>query len=369
MKIKVTQSNLESVLNILVRVISSKPQLPILSCLLLEAKDNQITVFATDLNMGIKTKLHGEIIEDGIVAIPAKLFLETIKSLGKGDLEIALQDLTLMITSARSKTNIQCQPNEDFPIFPTLPELTSHFDTAQLKIIEKYISFSTSLDQARLILTTLLFRKNNQGLQVVGTDGFRLSLLNLQKDDLGDLEEFLIVNKAFSEIVKITDIQEQEKVDFEVSDALKQVFFRIGDVELFIRLIEGTYPPFEKIIPSGFEMTGTFDGEEFDTVLKQAMVFAREVSNIITLEIKDGFMKIVANASAKGNYEGEIPVEILEGTEGRVSFNAKYLQDFIKNIKPERIWFGMNDELKPVMFKEVDNDFYQYVVMPFRLNN
>ena len=117
--------------------------------------------------------------------------------------------------------------------------------------------------------------------------------------------------------------------------------------ELFIRLIEGNYPPFEKIIPSGFEITGTFDGEEFDNVLKQAMVFAREVSNIVTLEFSNGKMKIVANASSKGNYEGEINVEMTKGEEVKVSFNAKYLQDFLKNVKPKRVWFGLNDGLKP----------------------
>jgi len=368
MKIKVTKSNLETILNILVRIISTKPQLPILSCLLLEAKENQISLFATDLNIGIKTNLYGEIIEEGKVAIPAKIFLETIKSLGKSDLELNLEENTLKIKSDKSKTNIQCQNSEDFPEFPTLPELTSQFETSKLKIIEKYVSFSTSLDQARLILTTLLFRKNEDGLQVVGTDGFRLSVLNLMKGEIGNQSEFLIANNAFNEIVKISDVQTQEKVQFEVSSELKQVFFRIGDVELFIRLIEGAYPPFEKIIPSGFEVTGTFDGEEFENIIKQAMVFAREVSNIITLEIADGQMNVAANASSKGSYEGKIAVEMIDGSEGKVSFNARYLQDFLKNIKPGRVWFGMNDSLKPVMFKEVDNDFYEYVVMPFRLN-
>jgi DNA polymerase III subunit beta len=368
MQIKVTQSNLESILNTLIRIISTKPQLPILSCLLLEAKDNQISLFATDLNIGIKTDLYGEVIKEGKVAIPAKIFLETIKSLGKGDLDLSLNDLTLKVKSSKSKTNIQCQQSDDFPDFPTLPKLTSEFETSKLKVIEKYVSFSTSLDQARLILTTLLFRKTEDGLKIVGTDGFRLSVLNLANGSMGDQKEFLIANKAFNEIVKISDLQTQEKVLFEVSSELKQVFFKIGNVELFIRLIEGNYPPFEKIVPNGFEVTGTFDGEEFENVLKQAMVFAREVSNIVTFEFKDSKIKIIANASAKGSYEGEIDVKMIDGSEGKVSFNARYLQDFLKNIKPKRVWFGMNDELKPVMFKEVDNDFYEYVVMPFRLN-
>lgn len=368
MQIKVTKSNLESNLNTLIRIISPQPQLPILSCLLLEAKDNQITISATDLNIGIKTNLYGEVLKEGKVAIPAKIFLESIKSLGKGDLDLSLEELTLKVKSAKSKTNIQCQQSDDFPLFPTLPELTSEFETSKLKVIEKYVSFSTSLDQARLILTTLLFRKTEEGLKIVGTDGFRLSVLNLANGSMLDQKEFLIANKAFNEIVKISDTQTQEKVQFEVSNELKQVFFKIGNVELFIRLIEGNYPPFEKIIPSGFEITGTFDGEEFDNILKQAMVFAREVSNIVTLEFSNGKMKIIANASSKGNYEGEINVEMAEGQETKISFNAKYLQDFLKNIKPKRVWIGLNDGLKPAMFKEVDNDFYEYVVMPFRLN-
>lgn len=368
MKIKVTKSNLETILNILIRSVSTKPQLPILSCLLLEAKDNKINLFSTDLNIGIRSSLHGEVIEEGRVAIPAKIFLETIKLVGKGDISLSLEESTLKVKGIKSKTNIQCHYADDFPEFPTLPELTNSFDTSKLKVIDKYVSFSTSLDQARLILTTLLFRKNNDDLQIVGTDGFRLSVLKLNDEEIVGQDKFLLVNKAFNEIVKISDIQNQEKVFFEVSDELKQVFFKVGNVELFIRLIEGSYPPFEKIIPTGFEITGTFDGEEFENILKQAMVFAREASNIVTLEISEGKMKVISNASSKGNFEGEISFVLEEGSEGTVSFNAKYLQDFLKNIKPERVWMGMNDGLKPVMFKEEKNDFYQYVVMPFRLN-
>lgn len=368
MKIKIAKQNLETILNSLSRIISVKPQLPILNCLLFEAKNGKISLFATDLNLGIKSNVFGEIIEEGVISVPVKLFLEVIKSLSSGDIEITLKDLSLEIKSGKTKTSIQCQSGEDFPVFPSLPTLTSEIDSQKLKIIEKYVSFSTSLDQTRVVLTTLLFRKKEDGIQVVGTDGFRLSVLSFSEEIIKGFEGFLITNKAFSEVVRLSEQQNTEKVLFEVSNEFKQVFFKVGESEMFVRLIESTFPPFEKIIPPDFETTISFDGEEFENVLRQATIFARETSNIVTLEILEKSLKINAAASSRGDFEGEIAVENISGLAGKVSFNVKYLQDLLKNVRPKQIWMGMNDSLKPVMFKEIDNDHYQYIVMPFRLN-
>lgn len=368
MKIKIAKQNLETILNSLSRIISSKPQLPILSCLLFEAKNGKISLFATDLNLGIKSNVFGEVVEEGSVSIPAKLFLEVIKSLSSGEIEITLKDLSLEIKSGKSKTSLQCQSGEDFPVFPSLPALTSEIDSQKLQIIEKYVSFSTSLDQTRVVLTTLLFRKKDDGVQVVGTDGFRLSVLSFKEEIIKGFEEFLITNKAFNEVVRLSEQQGSEKVLFEVSSELKQVFFKVGESEVFVRLIETSFPPFEKIIPPDFETVISFDGDEFESTLRQATIFARETSNIVTLDISEKSLKISAAASSRGDFEGEVPVENVKGLSGKVSFNVKYLQDFLKNVKPKQIWMGMNDSLKPVMFKESDNEHYEYVVMPFRLN-
>lgn len=369
MKIKINKQNLETVLNSLSRIISSKPQLPILSCFLFQVKNEEITFFATDLNLGIKTKVHGEILEEGSIAVPAKLFLEIIKSLNLGEIEISLTNLSLEIKSGKTKTEIQCQSSDEFPDFPTLPMLSNELDAPKLQVIEKYVSFSTSLDQTRVVLTTILFRKKDNSVQVVGTDGFRLSVLTFDEEIIKGFDEFLITNKAFNEVVRLSEQQNASKAHFEVSSELKQVFFKVGDSEMFVRLIESTYPPFEKIIPQSFETIVSFDGDELETTLRQAIIFARETSNIVTLELSDSSLIISSAATSKGSFAGEIPVQVVAGNQGKVSFNVKYLQDLLKNVKPKQITMSMNDSLKPVMFKESDNDHYQYVVMPFRLNS
>lgn len=369
MQIKVTQKKLLTALNNVLNTISSKPQLPILNCLLLKVEKDQINLFSTDLNIGVKTKIDGEIIEIGQAAIPAKFFIETVKSLNSGNLIISLDKQTLLIKSDKSKTSIQCQEDKDFPEFIIPTTLKKEISLEKMSIIEKYVSFSTSLDQARPILTTLLFRQNKNNWQIVGTDGFRLSLLKLEREERSQQKDFLIANKAFLEIARVSSQQSIKNVCFEVFDELKQAFFKVGDTIFFIRLIEGAYPPFEKIVPLDFETEVSFDGEEFESILKQAVVFAKEVSNIITLDFNEEKMKIMASASSKGSYEGEIKISLSKGTGGKISFNARYLLDFIKNVKPERVWLKMNDGLKPVMFKEEGNDFFEYVVMPFRLNS
>lgn len=368
MKLKLLQSNLQTQLQYLIKVVPKNPQLPILSSILLTATDGVITLASTDLNTGIKTTLQGEIEEPGQVAIPGSVFTEAIKNMPAQTLTLSLTEQQLSIQGEKSKTQISCFDASEFPDFPTPTGEATSLPIDLLELIVRYVNYSASIDPARLILTTVLFNQSEDHLEVVATDGFRLSVLKLPQQILEVGQHFLLPANTLLEIVRISSKQTLEKVDFMVSEELKQIFFKLDGLELNVRLIEGEYPPYQKIIPPSFTTKLEFDTQEMETQLKQAMVLAREVSNIVTMEFDQHKFQIKAKSSALGIFEGSINFELLEGESGEVSFNAKYLQDFMSNVKPERIWMGLNDKLKPVMFKEVDNDQFEYVVMPFRLN-
>jgi len=342
MIIKVLQENLNTSLNNLSKAIPSKPQLPILSSILLEAKDNECTISATDLYFGVKAGVQADIQEEGIAVIPGKQFKEIISSLPKGVLTLEFKDNEFNILSEKTKTSLACQSSDEYPPFPKVEGEEFNLSFSQLEKIEKLVSFSASIDQARPVLTAILFKFSEKGFEVITTDGFRLSVLLLDDKKYEEEKTFLIPAKALSEVYRIVSKLKVEIIQFRVSSELKQVFFSIEKVLVFIRLIDGNYPPYEKIIPSDFTTEVIFDSEELLENLKRAVIFAKEASNIVKLSIEENEVKIKSSSPSFGNYEGVLKNVKIKGERKEIAFNIKYLIDYLSAIKQENQWFGMN---------------------------
>ncbi len=369
MKLEILQENLSAALNQIYRIIPNKPQLPILSSILLVANKNLITLSATDLYVGIKTTVSGKITKPNSVAIPGKIFYSIITSLNPGKLIISLKENTLTITSQNNITTIQCLDATEFPEFPKMNGKAHSLSVSSLEDIESMVGFSTSIDPTRPVLTSLLFQFDKEGLLVVGTDGFRLATLRLAAEKLKTDVHFLIPAKAITEATRIASFyQDASDVSLKISEKLKQVVIVVGSTQLYVRLIEGEYPPFRKIIPNGFTLELELDGVEFENQLKRAQIFARESSNIIRFKIFKGELIITAVSSSYGKQEGKMAAEIIKGSDGKIAFNSRYLLDFISALKPEKVSFSMNESLTPAMLRPADQKDYQYVVMPFRVN-
>lgn len=368
MKLEILQENLSTALNQIHRIIPNKPQLPILSSILLEATKSVITLSATDLYVGIKTVVPGKISQAGTLAIPGKIFYSSINSLDPGKLTLSLAGNTLTIVSKNNKTTLQCLDATEFPEFPEMNGETHTLNITSLEDIQQMVGFSTSIDPTRPVLTSLLFQFSQAGLLVVGTDGFRLTTLELSAEKIKTASQFLIPAKAITEVTRIAASQEVKDVSLEISEELKQVVMIIGSTQLYVRLIEGEYPPYKKIIPSRYTLEVELDGVEFENQLKRAQVFARESSNIIRLKFSKGELVITAISSSYGKHEGKMMIEAKSGSEGEIAFNSKYLLDFVASLKPEKIKFFMNESLTPAMMRPDNKENYQYVIMPFRVN-
>jgi DNA polymerase III subunit beta len=369
MKLKILQENLNLCLSFLQKAIPNKPQLPILSSILVETKDNKIIFSATDLYLGIKTQSIAEIEEEGKIVIPGDIFKQIITSFQKGKVSLDTKDNNLQIKLGKSNMTIPTQTVEEYPEFPIIKGNQFTFSLDLLKEIEKHVSFSAGIDQTRPILTAVYFIFGDDGLEVVGTDGFRLSILNSEhiKNKVG--KKLLIPAKALSEVIRIASQSKTEKILLTVSEELKQIKFDIEDTHLFVRLIEGDYPPYQKIIPSNFAINFGIDGEKFAEEIKRAFILARDSSNIVKLKITGETLSIVSSSPSLGNYKGQIDIKNKSKTDGEIAFNAKYVMEFLNNTKPEHILFFMNESLKPAMFKIDGIDNFKYIIMPFRVNN
>lgn len=368
MKLKVLQENLNGMLSHLSKAIPSNPQLPILSSVLIETENGTCTFSATDLYFGIRCSLTVDSELDGNIVVPGKQFREIVSSLDAGVLELFFKDNSLAIANSRTNIALSGTNTHEYPPFPQVEGEEYVFPIQYLEQIENNIVFSASSDQARPILTTVLFVFGTEGLTCVSTDGFRLSTLIIDDSQKFEPKTFLIPAKALSEVFKIANKLKVTEVRFKVSEELKQVFFSLEGVEVFVRLIEGEYPPYEKIIPSSFNTEVVFDTAELLDNLKRAMIFARESSNIVRFEITLDKVFIHSSSPSFGQYKGELQLVSISGEPNEIAFNIKYLLDYLNATKSDKQWFGMSESLKPALFRPDGNLKQQYVVMPFKVN-
>jgi DNA polymerase III subunit beta len=367
MKLEILQENLVKELSILQKALPSKPTLPILAFIHCKALGNAITLSATDLYLGIQTQALGNVIEEGECAIPGKLFYEVISALNPGKITLTLSELTLTIESADSKTSLQCSSSEEYPAFPQIEGTTNSLSWSVVESITSLVTWSVSSDVTRPVLTSLLFDNQDDTVSIVGTDGFRLAVWQESLELTSEQTKLLIPSKGWQELARAGAQQSVDHVDFVVSAELKQVLFQLGRSKVYLRLIDGDYPPYQKIIPENFNLQITFEGSDLAQHLKRAMVFARENSNIIHFEIDEEYLHIKATSPTAGVHESRLPVTHLSDLKtGTIAFNARYVLDYLNAIKEPRSWFGMNESLKPALFKPEGSTQYRYVVMPFR---
>lgn len=368
MEIQVLQENLQQAIVDTQKSISSRPSLPILSCLLLKTEGKDTVVFsATDLNIGVRSKIAAQVKTEGKVAVPAKIFADYIATLDPGEVSLSLDQHTLTIKGKNSKATIQCFPAEDYPIFPEKEGQEIQFPAEVFSSIIQKTTFAASVDEARPILTAILFSFGKH-VEIIGTDGFRLATMELVSDkEKYPLQQLLMPAKALNEVIRIMTRKQAKEAVFTVSQTLKQIFFSFEGIDVLVRLMEGEYPPYQKIIPPDFATQLIFSGSEFSQKLKTAIIFARESSGIVRLEIGDKEMKIKSASSVMGTQESSMPIQLVQGEPLEIAFNAKYLTEFLQMLKPEEIWLGLNESLKPALFRPVDLPEYRYIVMPFRV--
>ncbi|KKU18147.1 MAG: polymerase III subunit beta protein [Parcubacteria group bacterium GW2011_GWB1_49_7] len=368
MKFIILQENLKSALGNLQRAIPGKPQLPILSSVYLKAEKNSITLAATDLFLGVKSTVPAQVKEGGELVIPGEIFKNLIFSLTAGEVSIEKKGNSLLIKHENSQSSLPFQSAEEYPQFPEVVGKQYTLSVSLIRNIEQHVAFAAALDQTRPVLASLLLSFTSKGLSVVGTDGFRLATLHSAEKSDGLEQDLLIPVKALNEVFRLANQTQTEQVSFQVAQELKQVLFTIDGVEIYIRLIEGEYPPYQKIIPPEFIHDFKLDWQEFAAQVKRAFLFSRDTSNIITLEFKKGTMMIRASSPARGEYQGEMTISYT-GEPLEIAFNALYLLDFLNIQREGELVFSMNESLKPAAFKIQDQSEYLYIVMPFRAAN
>ncbi|MBU1127022.1 MAG: DNA polymerase III subunit beta [Patescibacteria group bacterium] len=371
MKLVVFQENLAKAFNTAGRFVSSRAQLPVLQNFLLEAGSNSLKISATNLETGICLSLPVKVEKQGSICVPARVLTEFVSSLPASKVELSVKSNKLTVLSPNySSEFLGVSAGE----FPPMPEKSKEKDLSFkkdffLSAIDMVV-FSASSDEGRPVLTGVLFIVRDNKLLLVATDGYRLSLKTLTETDLitEELKKGLIIPaKTLSELSRIiSDLDTEEKISLNINRKASQLIFSISGVDVISRLIEGEYPDFEKIIPKENKTKINLDSQEFLRAVKIASIFARENANIVKLNFVKDEVEIASSTSQVGSNKNKLAVKI-DGPDGEIAFNCRYLLDFLSTSKSETVNFEMDQSLSPGVFTFPSDKDYCHIIMPVRI--
>lgn len=379
MKIKVNYDKLSKGLLYTIKGVSLKPNIPVLSNVLLNAKDNGLFIVTTNLETMIKMWIPGIVEEEGSTTVSAKFLTDFILASKSDNVSIELNDTVVKVITDVSKATFLTIPTSEFPPVTDKTDSNKLFSIDAKDFVESIekVSFACSTDYSiGKIQQTGIFidMREDEFIDFVGLDGIRLSIRSCKVFDLNtDLLQkgFIVPSKYLLELSKIvSDYGDVERVDFFIDSSFTQLTAKVEDLQLDIRLIEGEYPNFRKIIPTEKILTIKIPKKKMEDALKVISTFAKS-----SLSFKTNFdfyvenLEIVMSSSVSdiGENESRIEVESLLGESNFfTAYNLKLLQEAVNHIKSDFILFESNGPLTPTVLKDIDDKNFMHLLMPLR---
>ncbi len=360
MKLQVTQENLAKALNTVARVANTRNTLPILANVLMKTVNNRLSVSATNLDIAITHQIGTKVEKSGALTVPARLTQDFVSSLPDGVLEIELADNKLHITTNQYKSSINGLVADEFPVMPAISGgKTWKVAAGALKKALSQVVFAASADDSRPVLTGIYFHSSAGQVVAAATDSYRLAEHKLGKHKT--TINFLVPATAANDLLRIIDDNLKE---IQVTHDDQQVQFKVGDITLVARLIEGNYPEYRKLIPSKFATVAKLKRAELANIAKVSSLFARESAGSITINVGNNQVSINAVASQLGENMASAEAEITGG--GEVTLNSRYLIEALNAFNGETIELCFNGKLEPCVLRSRDNPNYLHLIMPLR---
>lgn len=361
----------EDFLNALSRTqgtVERRNTMPILANVLVETHANRIRVTATDLEVGVRASLGGEIVTAGRVTVDARKLYEIVRELSEEMIELKrLDNDRVEIQSGKSVFKMVGLDAQEFPVFAESAESERKECQAQVlkEMIDKTI-FSISSDETRSNLNgALLHESGESAVRMVTTDGHRLSLVQRDIGPLGLEKGVIVPRKGLAELRRLLEDPADEAVSLGFSGNM--VFVWTGDVEMSIRLIDGEFPDYDKVIPSDNNSEATVAQHSLYRALRRVSLLSSDRYRGVRVELQDGSMAISANNPDLGEAAEELEVEY-KGERLAIGYNAQYLLEILGVLeRDDQIGMALKDDQSPTVLKRGGDDSVLYVVMPMRI--
>ena len=362
MKLVCSKSNLLNGVQIVSKAVPNKTTMSILECILIDASRGEITLTANDMEMGIETTIEGNILEKGIIALDAKIFLEIVRKLPDNDITIQTDDnFKTTIKCEKAKFNIIGKSGEDFSYLPDIERQESiTISQFTLKEVVRQTIFSISDNDNNKLMTGELFDINGSELKVVSLDGHRISIRKIQLKEFYEPKKVVVPGKTLNEISKILSGDSDKRVSIYFTP--KHIVFEFDNTTVVSRLIEGEYFRIEQMLSSDYETKVNINKKELLSCIDRATLLVKEGDKKpIIINITDSGMELKIN-SILGSMDEEIDIS-KQGKDLMIGFNPKFLIDALRVIDDENISLYMVNPKAPCFIKDEEEN-YIYLILP-----
>ncbi len=367
LKLTFLKNSLVAAINIVMKAVPTRTSLPILECILIEAFNGTITMTSNDMEMAIKTGLEGSILEEGKIAVDAKLFSEIVRRLPEDELMISVDDSFQMeISSGKAKFNIPCKDGEDFIDLPEMekgiPVVISHLTLKE--IIEQTI-FSIAPNENNKMMTGELFEINNNVLRVAALDGHRIAIRYTVLNDYYEKKSVIVPGKTLNDISRILSGDAAKNV--EIYMGKNHILFQFDNTVLMSRLIEGEYFRINQMISDNYETKLVFNRKELLDCIERSVLLVRETDKKpLIIDIKDE-KTVLSLSSLIGSMKEDIYAE-KEGRDLMIGFNPRFLIDALRAVSDEKISLYLSNSRAPGFIKDEEST-YIYLILPVNFVN
>ena len=367
MKATIERATLLKALGHVQSVVERRNTIPILSNVLIEARDDgSLRLMATDLDLQVDESVAAQVAQAGATTVPAHTFFDIVRKLPEGSqVELAASDGKMQVVAGRARFNLSTLPRDDFPVIAE-GELPTRFELPAVtlrQIIDK-TRFAISSEETRYYLMGIFLHVVDDKLKAAATDGHRLARITLPRPDGAEgMPDIIIPKKCVQELRKLLDEVEGTA---EVSLSPTKVRFGLGSAVLTSKLIDGTFPDYNRVIPTGNDKLLKLDPKSFAAGVDRVATIASEKTRAVKMSVDRDKVTLSVTSPESGTATEEIACDY--GSDNiEIGFNARYLMDILAQIEGDSVEVHLADAAAPTLLRENDASPALYVLMPMRV--
>jgi DNA polymerase III subunit beta len=367
MKATIERATLLKSLSHVQSVVERRNTIPILSNVLIEARDdNSIRLMATDLDLQVDESVPANVDQAGATTVPAHTLFDIVRKLPEGSqVELNVAEGKMHLSAGRSRFHLSTLPRDDFPVISE-GELPTRFElpAATLRQIIDKTRFAISSEETRYYLMGIFLHLADDQLKAAATDGHRLARIVLPKPDGADgMPDVIIPRKCVAELRKLLDELEGT---VEVSLSPTKIRFGLGSAVLTSKLIDGTFPDYNRVIPTANDKLLKLDPKTFSAGVDRVATIASEKTRAVKMSLDRDKVTLSVSSPESGTATEELPADY--GSDSiEIGFNARYLLDILHEIEGDSVEVHLADAAAPTLLRENDKSNALYVLMPMRV--
>ena len=370
MEIKIARNDLLKKLQLAQSVVERKTTMPILANVLLSAENKKLSIAATDLEVGITSSVDAEVLNPGKVTTDARGLHDIIKELPHETVHLKVRENNwLDVSCGRCEFKVLGLGADDFPALPKKGKGNAYQFACESfsQMIEK-TSFAMSTDEARYNLNGVLLEQEksskNTQLRMVATDGHRLSIIDRDVKGKFELAKPVIIPRKG--VIELKRLVENHQGSFELWLDEKHAIASCDEINLFIRLIDGSFPPYKQVVPKESKRIVSVERKAISSALKRVSAMADERSRGVRLKVSPKHLEVSSSNPNLGEAREELSADY-RGASFEIGFNARYFIDALNSVKDEQAILELGDDTAPCVLRSEFDSGFTHVIMPMRL--